>query len=374
MVWQTAQADTSFFVHRLDGRLRTVGQAAWRAPGAVVGPVHVTPRGEVVALSTGGGPGLTLRRWTADGQLRDDHVVALPGRVLASRLAPGETLVVVTEEAVARVGLGDGRVLARVPPGLPASEAVVGASPGGAWFALPDRLVYVGLDGRRTTRPLPLGVPAGPRNRVAGLLATDRETCVLAEARVELHPVSGREGLPDRTFTLVLTLADPDKVLATAELGALRTRREWFWIESGGEGPIPRGAGLVRTRYHGGVEIHAAGQAGEAGYVLLTLEDLRPGEGRRSLVGLDPSLRPSWGTPFGGGLDFCETPAVASGVLVRSGPAEVRSYDLRGGSEQVGALRYPDSVGPLELARVALGRDEAEHWLVVAYGEAEPAR
>jgi hypothetical protein len=365
MVSGSTLGEDVVFAHRLDASLRTVGQSRWAAGGAVQGPVHVLASGEVVALVQDARR-LHLVRWTVDGRELLRRPVTLGGKVRASRPFAGG-LVVVTEDAVARVELADGRVSARVPWAV-APDAWAEASPGGAWFATRDRLVFVGLDGQRMTRNLPLAVPAEPANGISGMAATDRDECILAERRTTLHEVSGRDGKPDRTFVLVLTRIDRrGEVVARAEMGNERTRWEWFWIEGSTAGFLPRGAGIVRTRYHGGIEV-SGWSADAGGSALVTMEDVGPGDSRDRIVRLDPGLHEAWSAPYGAGaLTWCAAPFVANGVFVRSGPAQVRFFGDGGRQELVSFLPYPRGVEPAPLAG-AVGRDDGGHWIVVTYG------
>jgi hypothetical protein len=364
MVSGSAFGEDVVFAHRLDASLRTVGQSRWAAGGAVRGPVHVLPSGEVVALVQDA-TRLQLVRWTADGRELLRKRVALGGKVRTSRPAAG-ALVVATEDAVARVELADGRVSARVPSGI-AVDAYVAPSPGGAWFLTRGRLFFVGLDGRRVTRELPLSVPAEPSNGVADIVATDRDECILAERRTTFHEVSGLDSDPDRTFVLVLTRFDSrGEVLARAEMGKERTRWEWFWIEGGTAGPLPRAAGIVRTRYHGGIEIYAW-SADAGGSVLVTAEDVGQGDPLFRVVRLDPGLHEAWSAPYDGTIGWCSALLAADGVFVRSGPAQVRVFGEGGRPELVSFLPYPRGVEPAPLAG-AVGRDGGGHWIVVTYG------
>jgi hypothetical protein len=364
MVSGSAFGEDLVFAHRLDASLRAAGQSGWAAGGAVQGPAHVLPSGEVVALVRDA-TRLRIVRWTVDGRELLRTPVALGGKVRTSRPFAG-ALVVVTEDAVARVELADGRVSARVPWTV-APDAWAEPSPGGAWFATRDRLVFVGLDGQRMTRNLPLAVPAEPANGISGMVTTDRDECILAERRTTFHEVSGRDGKPDRTFVLVLTRIDRrGEVVARAEMGNERTRWEWFWIEGGTAGFAPRGAGIVRTRYHGGTEI-AGWSADAGGSVLVTMENVGPSGSQDRVVRLDQGLRETWSAPYGGALAWCAALLAADGVFVRSGPNEVRVFGEGGRTEQVAFLPYPDRVSGAPLAG-AVGRDDGGHWIVVTYG------
>ncbi len=361
MVSGSALGEDVMFAHRLDSSLRTVGQSSWAAGGAVQGPVHVLPNGEVVALVQGAAR-LQIVRWTADGREVLRRPVTLGGKVRTSRPAAG-ALVVVTENAVARVDLADGRVSARIPSGV-AADARVEPSPGGAWFITGGGLLFVGLDGRRMTRALPLGVPADPANVVASMATTDRDDCIVAERRTTVHEVSGRSANPDVTFVLVLTRIDPrGSVVAHAEIGKERKRLEWFWGEGTGEGFFPR-LGIVRTRYHGGVEI-AGWSTDEGGSVLITREDVGPGDPTYRVLRLDPALRQAWSAPYSG--MGAAALFAAGGVLVRSGPDEVRFFAEGGRSEQVTLLPFARGVEPGQFLGAA-GRDERGRWIVVSYG------
>jgi hypothetical protein len=372
MISSSALADDTFFVHRLDAGLRTVGATGWKAGGSVVGPVHVSPVGEVVALVAGERGRLSLVRWSGDGRQVSRHTVELPPPIRTSRLSGGDALVVVAESTLAKVDLKDGRVVVRVPVGSPPGDTPVAASPHGAWFAFPERLVYFGLDGQRLSKARPVGVPPEMEGGFAGLFATDRDTCVLAEQKVTYHPVSGRHGKPDRTFEVALSLVGPGgDVLAQTVRGELTTRWDWFWSEGSTAGPMPRGAGIFRTRYHGSVHIEAFAERADGGFVLVTREDVGRDELRHQVVALDRGLHESWAVAYGGTDAWGRLPPWSRGILLRSGVAEVRSYEQTSGAEQVAYLRYPPDVDPLDVMGTALGCDGKGGWIVVSYGSPE---
>ncbi len=372
MISTSALGDDTLFVHRLDASLHTVGMAGLRAGGEIVGRVHVSPAGEIVALVATDRGRLDLVRWVAGGREVSRHAVDLAPPIKASRLAGG-ALVVVTETAVARVALEDGRLTARATPVSPLGDTPVAATPHGAWFAFPERLVYQGLDGRQVTKPRPLLPVPGLENGFAGLFATERDECILAEERATHHAVKGRDGKPDRTFDVVLTLVGPGgDVLAQTAKGKLTTRWEWFWKEGSTAGPLPRGIGIVRTRYHGSVHFEAFSERADGGFVVVVREDVGRDELRHDVMTLDRGLREGWRTPYRGIGAWGRLPPGSKGILFRSGVAEIRSYAEADGAEQSASLRYPPGVDPADVMGTALGSDGAGHWMVVSY--ASPGR
>lgn len=368
MLASSASGDQTFVVHRLDAELRTVGSATWRIGGSVSGPVHVSVNGEVVALVADASGRLHLVRWGGDGREVARRAVDLVAPVRRTRLAGIDSLVAVTETELARVSLANGRIMERVPLGFSLGAGYVAPSPHGAWFALRDRLAFVGLDGRRVDKALPLGVPPPPEDGgVAYLLATEEDECVLAELQDSSHSVSGRDA-PDRTSRAVLTLLSPGgEVLARTTRGRTRTEREWFWIEGSAAGPVPRGIGIVRRRYVGSVYLEAMGELAGGGFVLLSLEDVGPGEGRHEVIALDRSLRETWSAAYVG-RPWGPSPPATEGILFRTELGRVRWYDEAGRGEREAALQVPRGVEPVDLLGTALGRDPGGRWVVVSYG------
>lgn len=355
-------------VHEFDEGLQLMGEVHWEPVGRVPGGVHVVASGEIVAVVVDGEK-VRLSGWDVRGHERFRRAVKLGGEIRASRVDGHRSMIVVTNTEVVKLRLEDGTIVGRSPLGFDPAKANVRASPQGAWFAFSDRIVWAGLDGRRTERPLPVAVPAAPRNGLAAMLATERGECLLAEKKVTEHPVKGREHVPDVTTERVLTLLGPGgDVVGNTTFAIVRKRREWFWSEQtrGSTLPVPNDAGLVRTRWDGRVEIQAWGERADGDVVVVLWEELGHDE-RLRLVRLDRSLRKRWSRRFEGSEATAVSPPWTTGILVHAGLARVRSYDEQGESERAGSYSYPRDVDISKIAGVALGRGPDGRWIVVEW-------
>lgn len=364
-----AAGGETVWVHYLDEGLRVRSAASWDAGGALHGGVHVLPSGELLALVVPQEGIPRLVRWDAAGKEQARHDVDLPRTIRAARLASDGTLLVLTEDSLARVRASDGTVSRRRPLGAAVGAASVAAAPDGAWLVSPERVAWEGLDGARSERAAPLGAASGRRNALAGLLVNGRNECLVAEQRTTEHVVKGRPASPDLTTERVLTLLAPaGEVVSTAALGEARTRREWFWSEKAPEStvPVPREAGLVRTRWDGTVEIEAWTESADGGFVLVLREKVGESGERRSVIGLDRGLRERWSRPYGGDLARAMSPPSDSGFLVYSGPGHVWALEERGKAERPGFFGYPGGAHPSPDDGVAVGR-APDGWIVVEW-------
>jgi hypothetical protein len=340
----------------------------------LAGRVHVLPSGEVVAVVEPDEGKPRLVRWSVQGKEVAARDVDVERGIRTTRLQADGTLVVVSGTSIAKLG-ADGAIVARQRLSFQVGDAIVAPSPRGAWFGFPDRLVYVGLDGTRVEKRMPLGVPASPRNGLTGMLATENGDCLVAEENVLEHEVRGRDDEPDLTMQRVLTLVDVrGDVLARTTLGKIRTHWEWFWREDNQSSsvPIPKDAGLVRARYEGRIAVDGWSERQDGDFLLVLWEELVPDAPQRTLLRLDHSLRQRWKRPFEkrSGKDI--SPAWVPGLLVHGGPGRVISYDEAGRSERFAFLTYPSEARLSGLRGVALGRDPAERWVVVEYGAYRP--
>jgi hypothetical protein len=280
MATSTAFADDVIWLYRLNEKLETTRELSWRAKGKIAGPLYFLPEREVMALVEARGR-FELVRWTTAGKEARRTPVEMTGTLVASRLNGDGTLTVVTSDRLLRLA-GDGRTLAQRALTLPMAEVAlqeasadderaVVASPGGAWFAFKDRLVYEGLDGKEMVKRAPIGLASRdyegewfgriPLIVVGSMLATERDECLLAENVSHGYDVSGTHR-QDATNQVVLSLIGSDGTLvAQRVLGKARSELEWFWIEDrGSQSLLPSipTVGLVRRRHYGrvGVALH----------------------------------------------------------------------------------------------------------------------
>lgn len=348
------------WIHRLSPRLVASGRASIDPGGLLLGPVHVSRDGQVLALVEVGGRRF-LVRWRASGELVGRQAVDLPGPVATSRLAADGSLLVVAGNVLARLA-PDARVLANRRLDL-SGVGAMSAGAAGLCLARPGRIVREGLDGARWERATPVGREA-EGSTVESLLALEDGGCLVAERQTADHPVSGRVQ-PDQTTRLHLTRLDPrGEVAASRAFGEDRTRREWFWMEPArAQSWGPSGFGLVRTRHAGGASLLGFAER-DGGDLVVALSD----QGGERLARLDRGLRELWSSPLG--LDLAATalpPPWTRGLLASSGGNLLAAFGEDGRPAGRGSAAYPEGAKSLEGRNEALGQSGEGEWVLVWY-------
>jgi hypothetical protein len=351
---QSNPTDDVILVYRLDEKLEIARKVWWRAKGQITGELYFTPAEEVVALVTAG-ERVQFVRWTADGRelLRRSVKLTEPK---ASRLNADGSLTVVTAGALVKLG-PDGRTLARRALKVKFGEgATVAASPGGAWFALSERLVFEGFDGRETVKWAPLGVEERSCDKreskrescpayipVHEMLATERDDCLLVETLAKSHEIAGDK--TDTTRQSVLSLFRSDgQLLARRSIGKTEMKLEWFWSyqDPTNPTPIPTSFGLVRRRYYGETDVWDLVEKPNGDFVAIVNGD---GKG---LTRFDRELRDLWGVESYDAGEGRISPSWTKGFLflsTRAGsPSQsrlqgVRSYKCSAFDDQGGSYR-----------------------------------
>ncbi len=400
---QPNPTDDVILVYRLDANLEIARKVWWRAKGQITGELYFTPAEEVVALVTVG-ERMQFVRWTADGKelLRRPVDLTEPK---ASRLNSDGTLTVVTDGALVKLG-PDGRTLTRRALKVKFGEGdTVAASPGGAWFALSERLVFEGVDGRETVKWAPLGVDERNCDKhtskqevcpayipVHKMLATERDECLLVETLAKSHEIAGDK--TDTTRQSVLSLFRSDgQLLARRSIGKTEMKLEWFWSYQSPTNPtpIPTSFGLVRRRYYGQTDVWDLVEKPNGDFVAIVNGD---GKG---LTRFDRELRDLWGVESYNAGEGGISPSWTKGILFFSAwagsPSQsrlqgVRSYkcsafDDQGGSYRSGGREIPENeqdpkpTGAAEMTfhgdeymvffRSAIGQSASGEWMAAVY-------
>jgi hypothetical protein len=400
---QPSPADDVIWVYRLDASLEIARKVWWRAKGHIAGKLYFTPAEEIVGFVTA--ERVEFVRWTADGKELLRRPVELTESIVTYRLNADGTLTVVTSRALVKLG-PDGRILARRALNVRFGERdTVAASPGGAWFALPERLVFEGFDGRETVKPAPLGVEERECDKeesrrdlcpayipLREMLATERDECLLVETIAKSHEIAG--GGTDTTRKSVLSLFRPDgQLLARRTLGKTEMKLEWFWSENHGSqslAPSIPDFGLVRRRYYGETDVWGLVEKPNGDFVAIVI-----GSGI-GLTRFDRELRELWGVDSHNAGSGMISPPWTKGFLFFSTRAEwpsltrmhgVRSNEFHAFDDQGGSYRWtsreipenerdPKPTGVAEKTmydewavsfRGAIGQSPSGEWMVAVY-------